>query len=997
MKRTWSYNPFSFTPLPVTIITALTYSALIVALLVIHLVVPSAPENISSLHGINLTDAWHDLQTLSNGFHPYNSRRNDDVRNWLLLRLDEILHTNGVAYQALGLDDVHVHTLSSTSNATSVVVFNDLVSNLTFAGEASGAHGLSVYFEGTNIIVYIRGTKDDPREWWRSTSTPEGLGGVLVNAHYDSVSTGYGSTDDGIGVVSILQLVKYFTRSGNQPKRGILALLNNGEEDFLNGAKVFSQHVTARFPHTFLNLEGAGAGGRATLFRSTDTEVTRLYGRSAHPFGTVISGDGFKRGLVRSQTDYVVFANDLGMRGLDVAFMEPRSRYHTEQDDARHTSIDSLWHMLSAALSTMQGLTSDTSTQFDGKNPEKGKVSSGKGTYAVWFDLFGRVFAVFELQTLFALSVTLLVVAPVTLIVLGTILFKFDKLYLFSSSKHHHHAEGDDSVPLQGWRGAFRFPIIFVAASAGTVGLAFLLAKINPYIIYSSPYSVWSMMLSIWLFVAWFLSKFADYIRPTAFQRAYTLLWMFVAMWLVLVFVTALEERFKLAAGYFVVFYFTAIFLATSITLLELFGLPYKCDYADSHEADQGGPTAARASSRPGSVLSSRINAADPDEVIEDADQEDNNMERPSESTSLLRKGKRASFAKYNHSSAVEDSNGDESMDETKISRVYGTEQGWSWSLPAWTWLFQFLILAPTALIFVGQIGLLLTSGTYQTLSDGNSALLVYILIAISSILIMAPLAPFLHRYTYHIPAFLLCVFTGTAIYNLVAFPFSETNRLKLYFVQKVDLDSGLNKVILTGLGHPYIDEVTRSLPSAAGKPVECIDSPRLGLVECSWDGLDPRVVSNTHPEVPPRLGYSDWLAFNVTRVIGKNEAHFRLFGRNTRACRISLNRPISAFHVEGSDRDSRFPSVTEAGSKEIRLWSRTWEKPWAVHLKWDLGEGENPGNEGLDGRVICLWNDESKMGVIPALDEVRLFAPTWVAISKLSDGLVEGSKSFMV
>jgi hypothetical protein len=39
---------------------------------------------------------------------------------------------------------------------------------------------LEVYFEGTNIIVYIRGTNKD-------------VSPVLVNAHYDSVSTGYGS------------------------------------------------------------------------------------------------------------------------------------------------------------------------------------------------------------------------------------------------------------------------------------------------------------------------------------------------------------------------------------------------------------------------------------------------------------------------------------------------------------------------------------------------------------------------------------------------------------------------------------------------------------------------------------------------------------------------------------------------------------------------------------------------------------------------------------
>ena len=145
-----------------------------------------------------------------------------------------------------------------------------MISNATFHRPGGSP---SVYFEGTNIIVYIRGSDDGNSDWWQNAGTSKRAKqkrGVLVNAHYDSVSTGFGATDDGVGVVTILQLIKHYSKEGHQPKRGLVALLNNGEEDFLNGAYAFMRHPISKFPDTFLNLEGAGAGGRATLFRSVE-------------------------------------------------------------------------------------------------------------------------------------------------------------------------------------------------------------------------------------------------------------------------------------------------------------------------------------------------------------------------------------------------------------------------------------------------------------------------------------------------------------------------------------------------------------------------------------------------------------------------------------------------------------------------------------------------------------------------------------------------------
>ena len=995
-------NPVAFTKGPATVITALLYIGLIVWLIIVHTVVPHAPS--APPHGINITEAWQDLQILTAAYHPYLSRKNDEVRNWLLLRINDILLENSAS------------NLVAQRLLPAAYLFNDDKSNLSFSSPGSttaSGYGISVHFEGTNIIVYIPGSEDDTTEWWTNTTCGPSSFGVLVNAHYDSVSTGFGATDDGVGVVSVLQLIRYYTTPGNKPKKGLVALLNDGEEDYLNGAKVFSQHPVSKFPHTFLNLEGAGAGGRAALFRSTDTEVARAYKQSPYPFGTVISADGFKRGLIRSQTDYVIFNGILGMRGLDVAFLDPRARYHTGQDDARHTSKDSVWHMLSAALATTRSLTSDDSSTSNGESSTKSVVSAGHGTQGVWFDFFGRVFVVFRLHTLFAVSITLLVIAPVSLILLMITLSRADKFYPFSGSRSYH----DEVVSLYGWRGFFRWPLILVASCAAPIGLAFLMFKVNTYIAHSSEWAVWSMMFSSFIIVAWMLCRAAAWARPSALTRLYGLTWLLLGWWAILVVGVVAQARYRVAGGYFVIFYFSGVLLATWISYLELFAIPQKGVYCR-----QRFPGASRNPS-----LSSRrlVNAEE-----QDAEGEDDATER----TRLLDREDRSTFANYSHDAR------NDVLGETDDSKPDGEhdglseEQEWSNNLPRWTWLLQFILLAPVVIVVLGQSGLLVITGLHQTGPDGSSMLLVYLAMAVFTILILSPLLPFLHRYTWHIPVFLLLVLTGTLIYNLLAFPFSANNRLKLYFRQELDLDTGINSVSLTGVS-PYVEQAIVSIPSASGvrvgltaflQQVDCVSATPGDRKKCSWKGPFPNVVA-PHSKIPPELRYRTWVNFNVSRASanvstntkarardialllglkGKSDtwgddsnvtesAQFMLSSRNTRGCKLMFDSPISDFFVHGSaPNDDRFPPVPKGGSKEIRLWSRTWDRIWTVDVKWDSKDGDGGG---MTGKVVCLWSDSNQQGVIPALDELRRFAPDWVAITKAGDGLVEGSKRFIL
>jgi len=707
---------------------------------------------------------------------------------------------------------------------------------------------------------------------------------------------------------------------------------------------------------------------------------------------------GFKQRLIRSNTDYSVFVDGLGMRGLDVAFYEPRAKYHTSQDDVKNTSPNSLWHMLSASLETVKGLTSYSGDEFEGSEGRDGRLKLAKGSTGVWFDVFGQAFAVCRLNTLFALSVVLLVAPPVILLLLEIILAKSDKWYPFARKRYLHSSDDDDPVHLDGFRGFFRFPVAFVVATAAVLALAYLVTKINPEIAYSSQYAVWAMMLTAFFAVAWFFLAGADRVRPSALQRMYCLIWIYVISWVGLVAATVGENNFRLASGYFVVIYNAAAFVALLISYFELLALPTKQKYvehiAGAVTEHEGTSTRhGRPSSR--SLLSrSRERAGASTAAAEDDD-------RATENTSLLRGEDRRNqntftgFGKRRQDQEIADES-----DDPFLAKAYGDEQAWSSSLPQWTWILQFIILAPINIIIIGQIALLLTSALHQTPADGNSVLLIYLSIAAFTVLLLLPLTPFLHRFTYPIPTLLFLVFVGCLIYNLLAFPFSREAQMKHFFVQSIDLDAGTNNVTLTGLDG-YLQEIIAELPSAAGQALQC--GAHLsgwpikdGLQSCSWHGLAPNVVPKQYSAAKGRNAsdganpYQNWLDYNITA--SNSSATFTFRGQNTKQCRLLFDHPVSDVRIADAATDARFPVVGEDGSRQVRLFSRTWDKRFTVTVAWPDHQVK-----GQTGKVMCTWNDANRPGTIPAYDEIVRFEPAWSVVTKGNDGLVEGWKGFEI
>ncbi|RYP66757.1 hypothetical protein DL769_005933 [Monosporascus sp. CRB-8-3] len=977
-------NPIAFKPFAVTFWSTVAYLALLIPLVIIHESVPPPPTDPTPYPGINLTQSWLDLTVLTRNYHPFNSRENDEIHDWLLQRLEDIKEKNA-------------------ANDSNVVVLEDMVSNVTVTDAVSPSDvGSGTYFEGTNIIVYIRG-KDDPQgPWWKDgriyADKVIGKGGVLMNAHYDSVSTGYGATDDGMGVVTLMALVDYFSRRERRPRRGIVALFNNNEEDWLWGARAFGKSPFMHFCHTFLNLEGAGAGGRATLFRATDAEVVHAYKGSEHPFGTVVSSDAWATGAIRSGTDYSIFHDIYGLRGLDVAFYRPRARYHTNQDDAKHTSKASLWHMLSSSLHTMERLSGNTGQTFIGDRPDgdRKKVYNGRPTAGVWFDMFGRAFAVFGLRTMFAWSLVLLIASPLVLIALTYILVRQDKYYFFSTRTPADEGTDLDPIMLGGRKGLVRFPLALVIAAALVVGSAYLVTKINPLVIYSNEYTVWAMMLSLFYFVFWTIMAGANFARPSALHRGYAIFWLFLIDWAILVVNTVFEDRYEIGAGYIFIFSQAAVFLASAIALCELFALPRKTSFARHGQDSNDG------SNIPSSGPHVEDNRVAPGRTEADegyGEEEEPEPPAATETTPLV--GSSSGFNErqtmfgttYRRSIAALTDNASLSNDGNR--GPYEFEQPWSANLPSWVWIVQFLLLGPLMIVLIGQIGLTLVSSVSQTGADGSSLLLPYLLVAFFGILLLLPITPFMHRVTHHIPMFLLVVFIATLIYNLAAFPFSPESRYKVYFQQTVDLDTGSSRVSYVGL-EEYVRLAVAQLPSAMGKNLNCTeDNRRHGLTDCSYDGSDilPTLIEAIPDGSALERRFTDWVTYNISRSQGDNKATFVIDAEETRSCAITFEKPISSFKVHGgSEPDERFGAAPKRGFEKLTLYRRDWDSPWKVDVKWEVSPGEE---SEIKGQITCGWDDVNRPGTVPAYEEGIKFTPAWVALSKLAPGLLKGSKAF--
>ncbi len=253
----------------------------------------SAPANVFSA-----LRALEDLRTIAQRPHPTGSPDSARVREYILAR-----------FRALGL-------------AAEIQTATTVRQEPHWPGPAAATVN--------NIVARLKGTQNTRA--------------LMLAAHYDSVAGGPGASDDGSGVVTLLETARAL-KAGSPLRNDVIFLVTDGEELGLLGAQAFvDESPAAREVGLAINFDARGACGPSMMFEASTANgwLIRQFGRAApYPVASSMFYEVYRR--MPNDTDATLFKR-AGMPALNFAFAGCWWRYHTLRDDLANISLRSLQH-----------------------------------------------------------------------------------------------------------------------------------------------------------------------------------------------------------------------------------------------------------------------------------------------------------------------------------------------------------------------------------------------------------------------------------------------------------------------------------------------------------------------------------------------------------------------------------------------------------------------------------------------------------------------------
>ncbi|NUP25619.1 MAG: M28 family peptidase [Nocardia sp.] len=193
---------------------------------------------------------------------------------------------------------------------------------------ARASRGLATFGRVDNVIATLPGR--------------DSTGTVLLAAHYDSAATGPGASDDGAAVAAALEVGAMIAGRGGL-RNDLVLLFTDGEEDGLLGADVFTRDNPPANA-VVLNWEARGVAGPSLMFETSadNAALVALFADAVpHPRGDSSLVELYRK--MPNSTDFTALSH-AGLTGLNFAYIEKSSHYHTARDTIAALDPGSLQH-----------------------------------------------------------------------------------------------------------------------------------------------------------------------------------------------------------------------------------------------------------------------------------------------------------------------------------------------------------------------------------------------------------------------------------------------------------------------------------------------------------------------------------------------------------------------------------------------------------------------------------------------------------------------------
>ncbi len=376
-----------------------------------------------------------------------------------------------------------------------------------------------------NIIARIKGTTNKKS--------------LLLLSHYDSnPHSAIGASDDGSGIVTILESVRAFLAKKQTPKNDIIILFSDAEELGLLGAKAFvKHHPLAKNVGLVLNLEARGSGGSSYMLMETNGKNSKMLSefinaKPNYPVANSLMYSVYK--MLPNDTDLTIFREKANINGFNFAFIGDHFDYHTAQDNYNRLDRESLTHQADYLTTCLNYFA----------NSDLSNLNSNEDFVYVNFPFI-------QLLTYpFSWVLPMLIIASLLFLILVFIGIKKEKINIESAFK-----------------GFIPFVVSLVICVAGSYGLWQLILLVHPQyndILQGFTYNGYQYITAFVFLNLWVLFKVYNYFKA---EKAINLLVAPITFWLL---INLLISQKLQGAGFFIIPVFIALSLLAILIFIHL-------------------------------------------------------------------------------------------------------------------------------------------------------------------------------------------------------------------------------------------------------------------------------------------------------------------------------------------------------------------------------------------------------------------------------------------